>query len=121
MFNFLSFFRNNNRQSRNMIYNLINFETARSMINNPENVLIDVRSRKEYDIMHIQNAICIPIDKLRICENEYRNKRNIIIYCSSGMRTKEAINILNSMGYTNLCIWEYGALSNFPFKDMLVM
>ena len=46
-------------------------------------------------------------------------KKAIILYCSSGIRTKEAIMILNSMGYTNLYIWEYGSLSNFPYKDML--
>ena len=27
--------------------------------------------------------------------------------------------ILNNFGYTNIYIWEYGSLSNFPFKDML--
>lgn len=119
MFNFFSMRRNRCR-SRNLIYNLVPYDKVRDMIfNNDENILIDVREKNEYDIMHVVNAVNIPVSKIRFCENEYRNKKCIILYCASGIRTKEAITILNNMGYTNLYIWEYGALSNFPFKDML--
>ncbi|MBO5477237.1 MAG: rhodanese-like domain-containing protein [Clostridia bacterium] len=118
MFNF--FCRRRNRcSSRNLIYNLITYEVAREMIENQENILIDVRTKREYDIMHIKNAINIPIEKIRMCENEYKTKKGILVYCSSGIRTKEAIRILNNLGYMNIYIWEYGSLSNFPYKDML--
>ena len=118
MFNFFGL-RRNRCQCRNMIYNLGNYETARAMIEDNSNILIDVRTKREYDIMHIQNAVNIPVEQIRNCESEYKDKKGIIVYCASGIRTKEAINILNSMGYTNIYIWEYGALSNFPYKDML--
>ena len=29
--------------------------------------------------------------------------------------------ILNSMGYSNIYIWQYGAITNFPYKDMIVI
>lgn len=118
MFNFFCRKRRNRCQNRNLIYNLITYEVAREMIENNENILIDVRTKREYDIMHIKNAINIPVEQLRICENEYKDKKGIIIYCSSGIRTKEAIRILNNFGYLNIYIWEYGSLSNFPYKDM---
>lgn len=105
--------------SRNLIYNLVNYDMAKKLIEDSNNILIDVRTRKEYDIMHIVNAVNIPVDNLRMCEQEYEDKSAIIIYCSSGIRTKEAIYILNSMGYTNIYIWEYGSLSNFPYKEMI--
>lgn len=118
MFNF--FCRKRNRcQNRNLIYNLVTYEVAREMIDNNENILIDVRTKREYDIMHIKNAVNIPLEQLRVCENEYKMRKGIIVYCASGLRTKEAIHILNNMGYANVYIWEYGALSNFPYKDML--
>lgn len=117
MFNFFS--SKNKKYNRNLIYNLISYEDARNMINDNGNVLIDVRTKKEYDLMHIINSINIPVEKIRSCEEEYKNADKIMVYCSSGLRTKEAIRILNSMGYTNIAIWEYGALSNFPYKDMI--
>lgn len=118
MFNFFGV-RKSRCNNRNLIYNLVSYEKVREMIFDNNNILIDVRSNNEYNIMHVLNAVNIPVSKLRICENEYRNKRAIILYCSSGIRTKEAIKILNNLGYTNLYIWEYGSLSNFPYKDML--
>lgn len=118
MFNFFGV-RRNRSNNRNLIYNLVTYDKVRDMIYDTENILIDVRSKNEYDIMHVVNAVNIPVSKLRFCENEYRCKKGIILYCSSGIRTKEAITILNNMGYTNLYIWEYGSLSNFPYKDML--
>lgn len=118
MFNFFGV-RRNRCNSRNLIYNLVNYDKVREMIFDTNNVLIDVRTSNEYNIMHVVNAINIPVSKLRFCENEYKDKKAIILYCSSGIRTKEAITILNNLGYTNLYIWEYGSLSNFPYKDML--
>jgi rhodanese-related sulfurtransferase len=118
MFNFFGI-RKTRCYNRNLIYNLVGYEKIREMIYDNSNILIDVRSKKEYDIMHVVNAINIPVNKLRICENEYKDKKAIIVYCSSGIRTKEAITTLNNMGYNNIYIWEYGSLSNFPYKDML--
>lgn len=118
MFNFFGA-RRSRCTNRNLVYNLVTYEMARSMIEDQDNILIDVRTKKEYDIMHVVNAVNIPVEQLRVCESEYKARKGIIVYCSSGIRTKEAIRILNSMGYMNVYIWEYGALSNFPYKDML--
>lgn len=120
MFNFLGR-RRCKCASRNLIYNLVNYDIAKKLIEDSNNILIDVRTKREYDIMHIVNAVNIPVDNLKMCEEEYKHKNAIIIYCSSGIRTKEAIYILNSLGYTNIYIWEYGSLSNFPYKDMIKM
>ena len=120
MFNF--FMPRRSRMCRNMIYTLLPFDKIQSMILDTSSyVLIDVRTKSEYDFMHVINAINIPVAKLRMCENEYRNKNGIIVYCSSGQRSKEAIMILNSMGYSNIYIWQYGAITNFPYKDMIVI
>lgn len=119
MFNF--FLRRNRWQSRNLIYNVIPDGKIKEMISSPNNILIDVRNKREYNTMHIVNSINIPVEALRKTENEYRNKEAIIVYCSTGARTKDAIKILNMLGYTNVYIWRYGALSSFPFKEMIKM
>ena len=104
-----------------MVYTLVSYDQIKSMILDSEYILIDVRTQSEYNFMHIINSVNIPVEKIRMCENEYRTKKGIIVYCSTGQRTKEAIKILNNLGYSNIFIWEYGSLTNFPYKDMLIM
>lgn len=118
MFNF--FMRKNRVYNRNLIYNMLYSNDLKLAIENSNNILIDVRNPNEYNTMHVKNAVNIPLQNLKGMENQYRGKQKIILYCSTGTRTKEAIRILNSMGYSNLYIWDYGAISNFPFKDMLI-
>lgn len=116
--------RSNNRCRNgcmpNFIYNLIPFEQAKDMIENKKVTLIDVRTPNEYDLMHITNAINIPVDEIEKRIFIYEQNAPIMIYCSSGARSKTALQILNNLGYTNIYIWEYGALATFPYKNMLV-
>lgn len=108
-----------NRQRSMLNYKLVSYDQAREMIENNSIVLIDVRSKAEYDVIHVKNSINIPVNDL---ENEillYDKLKDMMVYCTTGTRSKNAIQILNSLGYNNIYIWEYAALSNFPFKDML--
>lgn len=107
--------------SRSMLnYKLVSFESAKNMIEKNEVLLIDVRSKEEYDIMHIKNSINIPVNEIESNIVLYPNTQNIMIYCSTGTRSKTAIKLLNMMGYANIYIWEYASLANFPYKNMLV-
>lgn len=78
-------------------------------INNNENIiLLDVRTPEEYSEVHIESSILLPVqelsadtlDKVGLGENS-RNKE-IIIYCGSGVRSAQAYEIMNSLGYTNI-------------------
>ena len=116
MFNF---FLRRNRYAPNLKYRVIQYEKLRQEVTNLNNIIIDVRDENEYNIMHIVNSVNIPVNKLRINENEYKNKEKIIVYCSTGERTIKSIGILNNLGYYNVYNWQYGTLSNFPFKDLI--
>lgn len=116
MFNF----QNRNRYRNNRyIYNLISFEQAKNMIENNQVTLLDVRTPNEYELMHIKGAINMPVADIEKKIFIYEQNAQIMVYCSSGVRSKNAIEILNSLGYTNIYIWEYGALATFPYKNML--
>lgn len=121
MFNF---FRKNTwygvRNSRKMVYTLIPSNKAKEMIENKEALLIDVRSEKEYEIMHIINSINISVDEIAIKIQKYDKNQKIIVYCATGTRSKKAIQILNSLGYNNIYIWEYASLANFLYKNLIV-
>lgn len=104
------------------IYTLISKENAANLIKTDSVILIDVRTKEEYEAVHIQNAINIPVEELKesIKSVNVSQSKKIMIYCSNGSRSKTAINILNSMGYTNILIWEYSSLATFPYQEMLV-
>lgn len=109
-----------NRYRGNMNYKLISFESAKDMIEKNDVLLIDVRTANEYDLMHIKNAINIPVNEIEQKIFQVDSTHPLMVYCSSGARSKTAIQILNNLGYNNIYIWEYGALATFPYKNMLV-
>ena len=113
--NFTSRYRNSYR----CIYNLVPFDQARNMIESENVYLIDVRTPNEYEFMHIKNAINIPVESIKERENEIPKDKDIMVYCASGSRSKNAICILNNLGYNRIYIWEYGALATFPFRDLI--
>lgn len=113
---------NNRFRSRGgprFIYKLVPFEQAKIMIEEKQVTLIDVRTQSEYELMHIKNAINMPVDEIEKNIFIYDQNTPIMIYCSSGARSKTAMQILNNLGYNNIYIWEYGALATFPYKNML--
>ena len=75
------------------------------MLNNYSNVvLLDVRSHQEFKESHLQGAINIPTYELYMeAQKVLKDKEAIIIaYCTVGVRSENAINILRKMGYKNL-------------------
>lgn len=67
-------------------------------------VIIDVRSPQEYEEGHIDGAISIPEYNIkRNVENIVKDKnKKIIVYCSSGGRSKKAQKSLKKLGYHNV-------------------
>ena len=67
-------------------------------------VLVDVRSPQEYEEGHLEGAILIPEYELN---KQYKNKlpdkkQLILLYCSTGSRSKRAQNRLEKLGYENV-------------------
>ena len=67
-------------------------------------ILIDVRSPQEYNEGHLDNSILLPeYEILKKIEDIIPNKNTkIILYCSSGTRSKKAQEELEKMGYKNI-------------------
>ena len=83
----------------NTFYKTITTNEALELINNGA-VIIDVRSEDEYNEGHIKDAINIPLDIIDTID--YDKDTPIIIYCLSGVRSMEAVNILKDKGFTTL-------------------
>ena len=66
-------------------------------------VLLDVRSPQEYREGHIPGSQNVPLQQLDKIEEVAENKDIILyVYCHSGARSRQAVNLLNHMGYTNV-------------------
>ena len=65
----------------------------------PEDVLIDVRRKDEYDAGKISNAINIPVDEIRDRLDEIPKNTTIYIYCEAGLRGYLAQRILRQNGF----------------------
>ena len=67
-------------------------------------ILVDVRSPQEYEEGHMEGAILLPeYDIRKKAKTLLPNKNmNIIVYCSSGTRSKKAQEELQEMGYTKV-------------------
>lgn len=67
-------------------------------------IIIDVRSQQEYYEGHYDGAINIPLFELKKKIGERVRDKNqiIVVYCSAGIRSMKAQNMLNIMGYSNV-------------------
>jgi rhodanese-related sulfurtransferase len=66
-------------------------------------IILDVRSKAEFDSGHIKGAINISVDTLNNNLSKLKDKNTpIITCCASGMRSASAKNILKSKGYVEV-------------------
>ena len=66
-------------------------------------VLLDVRSPQEYREGHIPGSQNVPLQQLDKVEEVTDNIDTILyVYCRSGARSRQAVSLLQAMGYTNV-------------------
>ena len=66
-------------------------------------IILDVRSKGEFESGHIRGALNIPVDQLRNNFSRLKDKtKPIITCCASGMRSASANSILLNSGYTTV-------------------
>jgi parallel beta-helix repeat protein len=88
-------------------YTNIDVDTAYSMITNgsyPDLVVLDVRTKSEYDGGHIYGTVWIPHTELetRIGELTGHENDEMIVYCGSGVRSELASEILDANNFTKV-------------------
>lgn len=78
-----------------------------------ECIILDVRTREEYENEHIPGAICIPNETIGAKEIPELPDKNqlILVYCRSGNRSKQAAEKLVKLGYTNIV--EFGGIHDW--------
>jgi len=82
----------------------ISYKKLEEMIKQNVNaILLDVRSKQEFEEGHLEGAINIPLYELEKQIEKLPDKScTILIYCASGYRSKQAKEKLESLGYENV-------------------
>ncbi len=93
---------------------LISYIEAKEKIINNDAILLDVRTEEEYNENHIEGAVLLPVDNI----NEETAKsviieanKEVIVYCKSGIRSKQAKEKLNELGFNN--VYDLGSIDNW--------
>lgn len=80
----------------------LKYEEAMDIYNRKNGIVIDVRAPEEYQIGHIRGAKNIPIYEMDNVKNTIDKNEVILLYCSTGKRSKMAKEILMKDGYKNV-------------------
>jgi rhodanese-related sulfurtransferase len=92
--NMAGFIAENILQGRVKIIHWYDMETR-----DPETVVVDVRTKEEYQGGHIDQSLHIPVDELRGRLSEIPKGKTIYIYCKVGLRGYVAARILMQHGF----------------------
>ena len=99
------------------VYVNITAEEAELIMESEESyIILDVRTREEYEQGHIPGAILIPDTEIEAKAEEALTDKDqlILVYCRSGRRSKIAAEALVELGYTN--IKEFGGIIDWPYE-----
>ena len=97
-------------------YHKISAEEAYEMMTSQEVVVVDVRTREEYDGGHIENAVLVPNESIgsEMPEALPDKEAILLIYCRSGRRSKEAAQKLLELGYQS--VYDFGGVIDWPYE-----
>ena len=95
-FNTQDLFRSDN-------YGDVSVNAARDLIQNePEMVILDVRTPSEYEDAHIEGAINIPVEEIVDRLNELSANDVILVYCRTGNRSGTAVGIMEENWFSKI-------------------
>lgn len=78
-------------------------------------VLLDVRTKEEYEAGYIENSVNIPLQRIEDVLERIADKNTpLFVYCQSGARSTSASSVLKKMGYSN--VTNIGGISSYRGK-----
>ena len=92
-------------------------EEFNQLTNDSETIVIDMRNHYEYEVGHFENAIEIPSDTFReqlpmaVSMMKDNENKNIIMYCTGGIRCEKASAYMKHSGFKNVFHLEGGIIN----------
>lgn len=100
----------------NSAYHKITAAEAKTMMDEGDVTVVDVRRADEYAQGHIPGALLIPNESIGEEQPEALSDKEavILIHCRTGVRSKQASDKLVKMGYTN--IYDFGGIVDWTYE-----
>ena len=95
----------------------VNAEQFNQLTNDPETIVIDMRNHYEFEVGHFENAIEVPSDTFReqlpmaVDMMTDKKDKNIIMYCTGGIRCEKASAYMLHQGFKNVFHLEGGIIN----------
>ncbi|MBK5270962.1 MAG: rhodanese-related sulfurtransferase [Bacteroidia bacterium] len=95
----------------------VNASQMNELMNDPDTVVIDMRNHYEYEVGHFEKALEIPSDTFReqlpMAVEMMKDKadKNIIMYCTGGIRCEKASAYMLHNGFKNVFHLEGGIIN----------
>ena len=95
----------------------VNAEEFNALTNDSDTIIVDMRNHYEYEVGHFENAIEVPSDTFRAqlpmaAEMLKASKeKNIIMYCTGGIRCEKASAFMLHNGFKNVYHLEGGIIN----------
>ena len=95
----------------------VNAEEFNRLTNEPDTVVIDMRNHYEYEVGHFEKAIEVPSDTFReqlpmaVDMMKTDKEKNIIMYCTGGIRCEKASAYMKHQGFKNVFHLEGGIIN----------
>lgn len=64
--------------------------------------IVDVRTPAEYSAGSVEGAVNISLDRISSDLSKFRNKKNIVLFCRTGSRSRIARSVLKQKGFENV-------------------
>ena len=79
-------------------------------------IILDVRTREEYESGHIPGALLLPNEQIGSEQPAELPDFDmlILVYCRSGNRSKQSSRKLARLGYT--AVYEFGGIGDWPYE-----
>jgi UPF0176 protein len=95
----------------------VNAEEFNQLTNDPSTIVVDMRNHYEYEVGHFENAIEVPSDTFReqlpMAADMLKDAadKNIIMYCTGGIRCEKASAYMLHRGFKNVFHLEGGIIN----------
>ncbi len=95
----------------------VNAQQLNEMVKDHNTIVIDMRNHYEYEVGHFKNAIEIPSDTFReqlpmaVAMMKGNEEKNIIMYCTGGIRCEKASAYMLHNGFKNVFHLEGGIIN----------
>jgi rhodanese-related sulfurtransferase len=80
----------------------IDVQTAASVQDRDDVILIDVREQSEYDAGHIPGITLVPMSEIQNRLDEIPTDKEVIVTCRSGNRSSQVTDFLRKNGFDNV-------------------